>query len=298
MEQPAAAVPSGRHPRRSLQRGPGVLARLVSAHLARTPAATRRLLLHGAVPAAKRPSPSGAGRLHRRALALATATFEKRSRSSWIRVRPKPAGFVTQTLVLAILLAGLGHVLRIPADLRANRLFHLAWLGQKDRYVDGVNRAAVAILIVPALWRCSPLTCCCSGYRWPPRTLLTGLLLGLVVLEALAAGRRARCRLPTATSPPADLNTRGPVIGIGALMLARSSAASNASALAGPRVRGRRSGWRSPRCSRSCATGRGRQERSCAAGRARFLSVGDGPAGSHRRILTWSDTDGLGRHHA
>ena len=100
--------------------------------------------------------------------------------------------------MLAILLAGLGHVLRIPGDLRANRLFHLAWLGQKERYVDGVNRAAAVILIVPALLALFPAQAAAVRMcRWPSAHALTGLLLGMVVLEALAAGRRA---LPFANS--------------------------------------------------------------------------------------------------
>ena len=87
--------------------------------------------------------------------------------------------------------------MRIPGDLRANRLFHLAWLGQKDRYVDGVNRAAAAILIVPALLALFPTHLLLFGLPMASAHLLTGLLLGLVLLEALAAGRRA---LPFASS--------------------------------------------------------------------------------------------------
>jgi hypothetical protein len=150
-------------------------------------------------------------------LALATATFEVALEGQLDPRAPRASGFITQTLVLGILLAGLGHAMRIPGDLRANRLFHLAWLGEKDRYVDGVNRAAAAILIVPALLALFPTHVLLFGWPLASAHLLTGLLLALVVLEALAAGRRA---LPFASSysPPADLNTRGPVIGIGLLM--------------------------------------------------------------------------------
>ena len=167
-------------------------------------------------------------------LALATATFEVALEGQLDPRAPKTSGFVTQTLVLGILLAGLGHVMRIPGDLRANRLFHLAWLGQKDRYVDGVNRAAAAILIVPALLALFPTHLLLFGLPMASAHLLTGLLLGLVVLETLAAGRRS---LPFASSysPPADLNTRGPVIGIGALFASSIFGSLERSALAGPR---------------------------------------------------------------
>ena len=214
--------------------GPGVLARLVMRTLARAPAAragfffTVQCLLRSA------PHRLVLAACTAVCLALATATFEVALEGQLDPRAPKTSGFVTQTLVLGILLAGLGHVMRIPGDLRANRLFHLAWLGQKDRYVDGVNRAAAAILIVPALLALFPTHLLLFGLRMASAHLLTGLLLGLVVLEALAAGRRS---LPFASSysPPADLNTRGPVIGIGALFASSIFGSLERSALAGPR---------------------------------------------------------------
>ena len=102
--------------------------------------------------------------------------------------------------MLGILLAGLGHVLRIPADLRANRLFHLAWLGQKERYVDGVNRAAVFILIVPALLALFPAQAVLFGLPMAAAHALTGLLLGDGRARSARGRTRARCRSPTATT--------------------------------------------------------------------------------------------------
>ena len=84
------------------------------------------------------------------ALALAVATFQDAMGDRFDPRAPRMSGFNTQALVLAILLAGFGHVQRLPADVRANRLFHLAWLGQKERYIDGVNRAALLIVVLPA----------------------------------------------------------------------------------------------------------------------------------------------------
>jgi hypothetical protein len=213
--------------------GPGVLARLVMRTLARAPATragfffTVQCLLRSA------PHRLVLAACTAVSLALATATFEAAFEGHVDPRAPKATGFVTQTLVLGILLAGLGHVMRIPADLRANRLFHLAWIGQKDRYVDGINRAAAVILIVPALLALFPTHVLLFGLPLASAHLLTGLLLGLVVLEALAAGRRA---LPFASSysPPAGLNTRGPVIGIGALFAISMFGTLERAALSGP----------------------------------------------------------------
>jgi hypothetical protein len=196
--------------------GPGVLARLVSVTIARGPATragfffTVQCLLRSA------PHRLVLAACTAVALALATVTFQDALGDQLDPRAPKTTGFVTQTLILAILLAGLGHVMRIPADLRANRLFHLAWLGPKERYVDGVNRAATTILIVPALLALFPTHILLFGLPLAAAHMLTGLLLGLVVLEAFAAGRRP---LPFANSyhPPPDLNTKGPVVGIAAL---------------------------------------------------------------------------------
>ena len=101
------------------------------------------------------------------ALALATVTFQDAMGDRFDPRAPRMSGFGTQGLVLAILLAGVGHALRLPADIRANRLFHLAWLGQKERYIDGVNRAAAAIVVLPALLA-----------LFPAHTILFGLPIG------------------------------------------------------------------------------------------------------------------------
>ena len=261
--------------------GPGVVARLVMRTLARAPATragfffTVHCLLRSA------PHRLVLAACTAVSLALATATFQVALEGQLDPRAPRASGFVTQTLVLGILLAGLGHVMRIPGDLRANRLFHLAWLGEKDRYVDGVNRAAAAILIVPALLALFPTHLLLFGWPLASAHLLTGLLLALVVLEALAAGRRA---LPFASSysPPADLNTRGPVIGIGA-------AVGNLDVLEPREVGAGRYPIRAlalanaGRADPGAALSEGTTGTRCDARRARLLSVGDGPAGSHRR---------------
>lgn len=197
--------------------GPGVLARLVTHTLARTPAsragffftvnslvrsAPHRLVLAGCTAVA---------------LALATVTLQDAMGDRFDPRAPPLSGFTTQTLVLAILLAGVGHVLRLPADIRANRLFHLAWLGQKERYIDGVNRAATAIVVLPALLALFPAQTLLFGLPLASAHLLTGFLFGMVVLEAFAANPRT---LPFANSymRSPDLNTKGPVIGIASLI--------------------------------------------------------------------------------
>ena len=64
---------------------------------------------------------------------------------------PRLSGFNTQALVPADPAGRLRARSCLPADIRANRLFHLAWLGQKERYIDGASRAALLIVVLPAL---------------------------------------------------------------------------------------------------------------------------------------------------
>ena len=146
VEQPAAAVPAGRHPRRSL-RGAGSAGAPGHADTSSRDAGhTRRLLLHRAVPGAEARRTGWCWPDARRSRwRWRPPPSRTRSRVSFDPRAPKASGIRHPDPGAGILLAGLGHVLRIPRDLRANRLFHLAWLGQKERYVDGVNRAAVVL---------------------------------------------------------------------------------------------------------------------------------------------------------
>ena len=96
----------------------------------------------------------------------------------------------------------------------------------------------MSVLIVPALLALFPAQAVLFGLPLAAAHALTGLLLGMVVLEGLAAGRSP---LPFANSyhPPADLNTKGPIIGIGGLItisifssLERTALGGTASAVA------------------------------------------------------------------
>jgi hypothetical protein len=197
--------------------GAGVLARLVATTLARTPASRAGLFFTVQCLIRSAPHRLVMAGCTAVALALAVATFQDAMGDRFDPRAPRMTGFGTQTLVLAILLAGFGHALRLPADIRANRLFHLAWLGQKERYIDGVNRAAAAIVVLPALLALFPAHTVLFGLPLASAHMLTGFLLGMVVIEAFAANPRT---LPFANnyvrSP--DLNTKGPVIGIASLI--------------------------------------------------------------------------------
>ena len=139
-----------------------------------------RVLLHPAVPFPQRPAPSGDGRLHRR---VDRAGNGVPGRGQPFAAR-RPVGacpvyvFSTQTIVLVVLLGGFRHVTRLPADIRANRLFRLAWVADSGRFLAGVRRGAVAGIVLPAIVLLLPPYFYLLGTRLALMHALTGFLLG------------------------------------------------------------------------------------------------------------------------
>ena len=56
-----------------------------------------------------------------------------------------------QWLLLASVLSGFRHAVRIPAELRASTTFSLAWAGNLTPYISGVKRAGWIALVLPTL---------------------------------------------------------------------------------------------------------------------------------------------------
>ena len=90
-----------------------------------------------------------------------------------------------QPMLYGALLVGFRHVIRVPAELRANWGFQLAWRGQEAAFLAGVKGAAVVALVLPALVVLLPLFVVVIG---PQSALLhagLGLAGAIVLLEAL-----------------------------------------------------------------------------------------------------------------
>lgn len=123
-----------------------------------------------------------------------------------------------QTVVIVALLVGFRHAVRVPAELRAHWIFHLAWSGDERPYLAGVKRAALIVLIAPALLALGPWHLLVLGPRVALVHFVGGALLALVVLEALCLGLRS---LPFASSyvPTSVLRSAGPLYVVGLLLL-------------------------------------------------------------------------------
>src|SRR6185295_17760256 len=92
---------------------------------------------------------------------------------------------VIQPLLYGCLLAGFRHVVRVPAELRANWGFQIAWRGQTRAFTRGAAAAAMCTLVVPAVVVASPPILFVAG-AWPAAMhALIGLAGGAIVLKTL-----------------------------------------------------------------------------------------------------------------
>lgn len=150
-------------------------------------------------------------------LALSNATIEP-GRGASVRL------LAAQPLLYGALLVGFRHAIRVPAELRANWGFQLAWRNHERAFVAGVRRAALVALALPALLLVLPLYLVTMGPMLAAQHLLLGFAGAAVVLEALMAGYD---KVPfTCTYLPSDnMKALGPIyviaFVIGASLFAR-----------------------------------------------------------------------------
>jgi hypothetical protein len=98
---------------------------------------------------------------------------------------PSPRLLSMQPLLYGALLIGFRHIIRVPAELRANWGFQLAWAGRERAFMAGVRRAAILALAVPALAVLLPLFMFVMG-PWPALAhAALGCAGAVVMLEAL-----------------------------------------------------------------------------------------------------------------
>ena len=90
-----------------------------------------------------------------------------------------------QPLLYGALLVGFRHVIRVPAELRANWGFQLAWRGHERAFVSGVKWAAVVALVLPALAILLPFFAFVMGAQLALMHAVLGFAGALVMLEAL-----------------------------------------------------------------------------------------------------------------
>ena len=113
-----------------------------------------------------------------------------------------------QSLLLASVLSGFRHAVRIPAELRASTTFSLAWAGNLTPYMSGVKLAGWIALVLPILaslfiWHATVL-----GTRLAALHLGFGLVVSTLLMETLFVRYRL---VPLASGyvPSGELRSRG-----------------------------------------------------------------------------------------
>jgi hypothetical protein len=113
-----------------------------------------------------------------------------------------------QSLLLACVLSGFRHAVRVPAELQASTTFSLAWAGNLTPYMCGVKLAGWLALVLPTLgglfvWHATVL-----GTRLAALHLGVGLVVSALLMETLFMGYRL---VPFASSylPSGELRSRG-----------------------------------------------------------------------------------------
>jgi hypothetical protein len=96
--------------------------------------------------------------------------------------------FALQTLVLVVLAAGFRHATQLPADPRASPGYWLSSTGSQRRFAEGVKRALVLGIGVPALAALLPLHAILLGTPVAFAHAGTGLLVLCILIEAAFAG--------------------------------------------------------------------------------------------------------------
>jgi hypothetical protein len=94
---------------------------------------------------------------------------------------------VMQPLLYGALLVGFRHIIRVPAELRANWGFQLAWRERERTFLSGVRKAAIVALVLPALAVLLPLYVFVLGTENALMHAGLGLAGAIVLLEALLA---------------------------------------------------------------------------------------------------------------
>jgi len=129
-----------------------------------------------------------------------------------------------QTVVIAVLLTGYRHLVRVPADPRANWVFQLAWSGDSRRYLEGSTRAALTLLALPALLVLGILGVLVFDVRAAMAHAAVGAATAVLLMTLLFLTYR---KLPFATpyTGAADLKAVAPLYSVALLLGAVTLAA-------------------------------------------------------------------------
>lgn len=110
------------------------------------------------------------------------------SRTDWQVGTLTPGILLVQPLIYGCLLVGFRHLIRVPAELRANWGVRLAWRDHPRQFRDGVCRAGLFSLALPALMISVPLVAMIAGVQVALIHAATGVIGAAIFLELVMIG--------------------------------------------------------------------------------------------------------------
>jgi hypothetical protein len=102
--------------------------------------------------------------------------------------RLSPGLLSIQPLLYGSLLVAFRHLIRVPAELRANWAVQLAWRGHPLAFTRGVRRAAIVALALPAIVAVVPVVAIVSGGAVAVGHALLGIAGAAIFVEGLMLG--------------------------------------------------------------------------------------------------------------
>jgi len=99
--------------------------------------------------------------------------------------RPTARLLAIQPLLYGSLLVAFRHVLRVPAELRANWGIQVAWQGKARAFANGVQAAAMLSIALPAILAVVPPIAFAGGVPFAAGHALVGMAGAAIVLEVL-----------------------------------------------------------------------------------------------------------------
>jgi hypothetical protein len=102
-----------------------------------------------------------------------------------VNARPTARLLAIQPLLYGCLLVAFRHLLRVPAELRANWGIQIAWQGKARAFANGVQAAALLSIALPAILVVLPPIAFAAGVSFAASHALLGIAGAAIVLEAL-----------------------------------------------------------------------------------------------------------------
>lgn len=150
------------------------------------------------------------------AVGLAVVTAIARGLDVRGRVAPGVAPlalYAIQSVLLTTVTVGFRHAVRVPAELRASWSLHLAWQEKERLFLNGVTRAAFAMLVVPVLLLLWPLHVMTLGTTAALAHAVHGALVAFFLIQLAVLGYRP---IPFAAPyvPSADARKLAPLYAV------------------------------------------------------------------------------------